>query len=156
MSSMMPAPSPVRITEASGRLPPARRSLRGPPPQAQGPRRRHQPGELHPALLVPPSHRDPPAGLDPGPPPRRHHHRLEPGQNQGPPQPQPTRPRPVTPGRRLTPGTAGGGNAGMPPTPVAPAKSASCLAADDDGLAGDAHQLVEERGDVHRDPNAAV
>jgi Domain of unknown function (DUF222) len=31
-------------------------------------------------------------GLDPGPEPRRHHHRLEPGQDEGAPQPQPARP----------------------------------------------------------------
>ena len=40
---------------------------------------------------------DPPVGLDPGPEPRRHHHRLEPGQNQGPAQPQPPGPPGVTP-----------------------------------------------------------
>jgi hypothetical protein len=56
----------------------------------------HQPGELHPAVSLPPPRDDPPDGLDPGPPPRRHHHGLEPGQNQGPAQPQPTRPRRVT------------------------------------------------------------
>ena len=35
-------------------------------------------------VSVPPSGRDPPAGLDPGPEPRRHHHRLEQGQDEGP------------------------------------------------------------------------
>ena len=30
------------------------------------------------ALFVPPPNRDPPLGLDPGPEPRRHHHRVEP------------------------------------------------------------------------------
>ena len=41
---------------------------------------------------VPPPGRHPPVGLDPGPEPRRHHHRLEPRQNQSPAQPQTTRP----------------------------------------------------------------
>jgi hypothetical protein len=41
-----------KMLPAPWRLPPARRGLRGPPPQAQGPRRRHQPGELHPAVLT--------------------------------------------------------------------------------------------------------
>ena len=38
-----------------------------------------------------------PFGLDPRPEHRRHHHRMEPGQDQDPPQPQPTRPPRVTP-----------------------------------------------------------
>ena len=54
--------------------------------------------ELRPSMLVPPPGHDPPAGLDPGPEPRRHHHRLEPRQNHGPAQPQPTCPPRVTPG----------------------------------------------------------
>ena len=35
-------------------------------------------------------------GLDPGPQPRRHHHRLEQGQDEGPAQPRPARPGRVT------------------------------------------------------------
>ena len=51
-------------------------------------------------VLVPPPGRDPPLGLDPGPEPRRHHHRLEQGQDQGAPQPRPPGPPGVTtPGR---------------------------------------------------------
>ena len=38
---------------------------------------------LRPAVPVPPPGRDPPLGLDPGRQPRRHHHRLEQGQDQG-------------------------------------------------------------------------
>src|SRR5229473_3229406 len=37
--------------------------------------------------LVSSSGGDPPVGLDPGPEPRRHHHRVEPGQDEGPAQP---------------------------------------------------------------------
>jgi hypothetical protein len=47
--------------------------------------------------LVPPSSRNPPVGLDPGPEPRRHHHRLEQRQDQSAPQPRTARPGRVTP-----------------------------------------------------------
>ena len=36
-------------------------------------------------LLLPPPGRDPPVGLDPGPELGRHHHRMEPRQDQNPP-----------------------------------------------------------------------
>ena len=78
--------------------------LPGPPHQAQGQRRPDQRQGLRASLLVPPPGRDPPLGLDPGPEPRRHHHRLEQGQDQGPPQPR-------------TPGPAGV----ITPGPVSPA-----------------------------------
>ena len=51
---------------------------------------------LRASVLVPPPGRDPPLGLDPGPEPRRHHHRLEQGQDQGAPQPRPPGPPGVT------------------------------------------------------------
>ena len=63
--------------------------LPGAPHQAQGQRRRDLRQGLRPAVPVPPPDRDPPLGLDPGPEPRRHHHRVEQGQDQGPPQPRP-------------------------------------------------------------------
>ena len=45
----------------------------------------------------------PPLGLEPGPEPRRHHHRLEPGPHQGPAQPQtPSTRRVTSPGGILT------------------------------------------------------
>ena len=47
---------------------------------------------LRPALLLPPPGRDPPVGLDAGPEPRRHHHRMEPRQDEGPAQPRPAGP----------------------------------------------------------------
>ena len=77
---------------------PARGGVPGAPRQAQGQRRQDQRQRLRAPVLVPPPGRDPPVGLDPGPEPRRHHHRLEPGQNEGPAQPQPTRPGRVKPG----------------------------------------------------------
>ena len=55
---------------------------------------------LRSTLLLPPSGRDPPVGLDPGPEPRRHHHRVEPGQDQGPAQPRTPGPPGVTPPAR--------------------------------------------------------
>ena len=79
------------------RLPPARRGLRGPPRQAQGRRRPHQRHRLRAAVLLPPPGVHPPLGLDPGPEPRRHHHRLEPRPHQSPPQPQPPSKSRVTP-----------------------------------------------------------
>ncbi len=79
------------------RLQPARQRLRGPPRQAQEERRQDQHQRLRSALFLPPPGHDPPAGLDPGPEPRRHHHRLEPRQNQGPPQPRPSGRHRVTP-----------------------------------------------------------
>ena len=55
---------------------------------------------LRASVLVPPPGRHPPLGLDPGPEPRRHHHRLEQGQDQGPAQPRaPGPPGVITPGR---------------------------------------------------------
>ena len=77
---------------------PARRGVPGPPRQAQGQRRQDQRQGLRAALLLPSPGGDPPLGLDPGPEPRRDHHRLEPGQNENPPQSQPTRPGRVRPG----------------------------------------------------------
>ena len=55
-------------------------------------------------VLVPPPGRHPPVGLDAGPEPRRHHHRVEPGQNEGPAQPRPPGPPGVTPGGALITG----------------------------------------------------
>ena len=87
------------------RLQPARQRLRSPPRQAQEERRQDQHQGLRPAVLLPPPDRHPQMGLDPGPEPRRDHHGLEPGQNQDPPQPRPTRPaRGNTPGVRGRPG----------------------------------------------------
>ena len=51
---------------------------------------------LRASVLVPSPGRDPPVGLDPGPEPRRHHHRLEQGQDQGPAQPRTPGPPGVT------------------------------------------------------------
>ena len=50
--------------------------------------------KLRPAVFLPPPGGDPPVGLDPGPEPRRHHHRLEQGQNQGPARPRAPGPPP--------------------------------------------------------------
>ena len=75
--------------------------VRGPPRAAQEERRQDQHQRLRPAVFLPPPGRDPPVGLDAGPEPRRHHHRLEQRQDQGPAQPQPTRitgPGPGIPG----------------------------------------------------------
>ena len=58
---------------------------------------------LRPALPLPPPDHDPPARLDPGSEPGRHHHRLEQGQDQSPPQPRATRPRRVTARPQTTP-----------------------------------------------------
>ncbi len=54
--------------------------------------RQDQPEGLHTTLLVPPSNCDPSLGMDPGSEPRRDHHGVEPGQNQGPQKPQPAGP----------------------------------------------------------------
>ena len=81
---------------AAGRLQPARVGLRGPPRQAQGQRRQDQHQRLRPALFLPPPGCHPPVGLDPGPEPRRHHHRLEPRQDQGAAQPRSPGPPGVT------------------------------------------------------------
>jgi len=48
------------------------------------------------SFLVPSSGRDPPLGLDPSPEPRRHHHGLEQGQDQGAPQPRASGPGRLT------------------------------------------------------------
>ena len=79
------------------RLQPARLSVRSPPHQAQGQRRQDLRQRLRSAVPVPPPGRDPPAGLDPGPEPRRHHHRQEQGQHQSPAQPRTPGPPGVTP-----------------------------------------------------------
>ena len=50
-----------------GRLRPARRGLRGAPPDPQGRRRQDQRAGLRPVLHLPPPGRDPPVGLDRGP-----------------------------------------------------------------------------------------
>ena len=85
----------------------ARRGLPGPPRQAQGQRRQDQRSGLCSIVLVPPSGGDPPVGLDAGPEPRRDHHRVEPRQDQGAAQPQPTRPAGVIPRRACGPGSLG-------------------------------------------------
>ena len=87
-----------RHCQWAGPVRPARRGLPGAPHQAQGQRRPHVGQGLRASLLVPPPGRDPPVGLDPGPEPRRDHHRLEQGQDQGAPQPRPPGPAGVTPG----------------------------------------------------------
>ena len=74
------------------RLQPARLGMRSPPRQAQSQRRPHQPQRLRASVLISPPGRDPPVGLDPGAEPGRYHHGLEPRPDQGPAQPQPTRP----------------------------------------------------------------
>ena len=84
------------------RLQPARLGLRGAPCQAQGQRRQDQHSRLRSTLLVSPPGCHPPVGLDAGPEPRRYHHRVEPGQNQGPTQPRSTGPPGVTPGGPTT------------------------------------------------------
>ena len=83
---------------AGGCSQPAAR-LPGPPHQAQSQRRQDQPQRLRAAVPLPPPGHDPPPRLDPGRQPRRDHHRLEQGQDQGPPQPRTTRPSRVTPAR---------------------------------------------------------
>jgi uncharacterized protein DUF222 len=75
-----------------GRLRPARRWLRSPPPDPQSRRREDLGVGLRAVLHLPPPGGNPPVGLDRGPEPRRHHHRLEQGQNQDPPQPRTTCP----------------------------------------------------------------
>ena len=52
---------------------------------------------LRTAVLVPPPGGDPPVGLDPGPEPRRHHHGVEQGQDQGAPQPRTPDPAGIPP-----------------------------------------------------------
>ena len=89
-----PGRDPQRGDPAGPALPvgramrPARRRLPGAPHQAQGQRRGDLRQGLRAPVLVPPPDRDPPVGLDPGPEPRRHHHRLEQGQDQDPAQPR--------------------------------------------------------------------
>ena len=80
-----------------GRLQPARVGVRGPPRPAQEERRQDQHQGLCIALFLPPPDRYSPVGLDPGPEPRRHHHRVEPGQDQGAQKPQPSNQDRVTP-----------------------------------------------------------
>ena len=106
-TSATPRPSPPGIRNAvilrdkhcqwAGRLQPARQRLPGPPRQAQGQRRQDQRQGLRAPLLLPPSGCYSPVGLDPGPESRRDHHRVEPGQNQGPAQPRTSGPPGVTP-----------------------------------------------------------
>ena len=94
---------PARQALSVGRkVQPACERMRGPPRQAQEERRQDQRQRLRLALLVPPSGRDSPVGLDLGPESGRHHDRLESRQNQNPAQPQPAGPPRVTP--RATPG----------------------------------------------------
>ena len=81
----------------AGPVRPARRGLRGAPCQAQGQRRPDIRQGLRAALLFPPPGGDPPVGLDPGPEPRRHHHGVEQGQDQGAAQPRTARPAGMIP-----------------------------------------------------------
>jgi hypothetical protein len=64
---------------------------------------------MRPAVPVPPPDRYSSLGLDPGGQPRRHHHRLEQGQNQGPAQPQPPSQSRVKPAPGKHPGAGGRG-----------------------------------------------
>ena len=70
--------------------------LRRPSHEAQGQRRPDQPRRRRPALPLSPSGHDSPTRLDPRRQPRRHHHRVEQGQDQGPAQPRAARPGRVT------------------------------------------------------------
>ena len=91
------------------RLHPATLSLRRAPPDPLGQRRPHQPGQPPIAMQISPSHRDPPLGLDPHLPPRRHHHRHRPRRTH-PALPRTTYPGGVTGGespRQATPGNGG-------------------------------------------------
>jgi hypothetical protein len=97
-----PAPRPA--LPVGRRLRPARRGVRRAPHHAQGRRRQDQPQGLRAPVPVPPPDRHPPLGLDPGRQPRRHHHRLEQGQDPDPAQPQPARPGRVTARSRMTRG----------------------------------------------------
>ena len=84
--------------------------VRSAPHPAQGRRRPDQHQGLRAAVHLPPPDRDPPAGLDPGPEPRRHHDRVArrgtagPGSGHRlcrpwrPARPAPARPAPRTPG----------------------------------------------------------
>src|ERR1700677_2803663 len=108
MSSIMPAPYPVWITEVSGRVLPACVGMRGAPPGAQVPGRENQCEKLHYAVPLSSSGGDPPDGLDPGAEPGRDDDGVEPGPDQGHPQPQPTRPRRITPQPALAPAPAPG------------------------------------------------
>ena len=78
-----PGGDPQRGRAAGQALPVGRRvqpaclGLRGAPHQAQEERRPDVRHRLRASALVPPPDRHPPLGLDPGPEPRRHHHRLE-------------------------------------------------------------------------------
>ena len=58
------------------RVQPARVGVRGAPHEAQEERRQDQHQGLRAPVLLPPPDRHPPLGLDPGPEPRRHHHRA--------------------------------------------------------------------------------
>ena len=88
---------------------PARRGLPGAPYPAQGQRRPDVGQGLRAPVLVPSSGRDPPLGLDPDPESRRHHHGLEQGQDQGPPQPRtPSPPGVTTPGHGFRRGSMSG------------------------------------------------
>ena len=105
-SETIPAGHPQRGDPAGSALPvgravqPARQRVPGAPRQAQEERRQDQHSRLCSTLLVSPSGRHPPVGVDAGPEPGRHHHRVEPGQNESPAQPRATRPGRVTPGVR--------------------------------------------------------
>jgi hypothetical protein len=87
---------PVTRVPVPRRLLAARLSLPRPPRQAQSPRRQDQRHRLRPAVPLPLPDRHPPAGLDPHPERRRHHHRLEQRPHQSPAQPRTTRPPRVT------------------------------------------------------------
>ena len=65
------------------RLRPARRRLRSAPPDPQGRRRQDQRPGLYSILHVPPPGSGASDGLDRRAQPRRHHHRMEPRQDQG-------------------------------------------------------------------------
>ena len=69
----------------AGKLQPARFGVRGAPRQAQEERRQDQREGLRLAVFLPSPDRDPPVGLDLGAEPRRHHHGVEQGPDQGAP-----------------------------------------------------------------------
>jgi ArsR family transcriptional regulator, cadmium/lead-responsive transcriptional repressor len=84
------------LLQAAGRLRPTRLSLRSAPRDPPGRRWQDQRGWLRVVLLLSPSCRHSPAGLDRHPQPRRHHQCPQPRRHQDLPQPRPARPPRVT------------------------------------------------------------